>query len=247
VATALVGPDLDLFEEDLIRATLRIVDDDDRHTLWQCVTVADRAARSGDPRRINNAVSLCPPGPIRRLVVDLCSSWQQRRGVEPQPSGPPPSPAPAHRAVEHLTGLCCPTGELASVGYHDIVVSPDCFGGVHTRYAGHTPVGLQWRHSGQTVGLSRRWDLDADGSLHGEFWLPGGNTSRRLAWLADNGGLGMSVGVRFTSEWDMVSPSEWSPWDGVVDVCRHVGARVEEVSVTPTPTFTTTLGTVRTY
>jgi hypothetical protein len=74
--------------------------------------------------------------------------------------------------------------------------------------------------------------------------LPSADVSRRLKWLSDNGGLGMSVRLRFRSSWVHVDPDDW-PYR--LDCCTHVSRIVEEVSATPTPLFRSTFGTVRVY
>jgi hypothetical protein len=76
--------------------------------------------------------------------------------------------------------------------------------------------------------------------LPGEFWL----TNTREAQAAADGIVAPSIGVHYMRDRSHPDPDEWHPYPGVLDWCWHMWANVEEVSLTPTPQFPTTINHV---
>ena len=71
-----------------------------------------------------------------------------------------------------LSGTVAPVDVWACsrTGLYWEKVEAAAFAGVNTRPRHHEPVPLDYRHHAKTVlGLSRRWELDNDGALHGTF------------------------------------------------------------------------------
>jgi hypothetical protein len=101
------------------------------------------------------------------------------------------------------------------------------------------PVPLDYRHHPDTIlGLSRRWWLDDDGNLSGQFRIGSHPAAQHAARAAQSGDLGLSMSVRFDTTWlTHPSPDEWDPTAGVLDVAVRDHANVEAVALTPTPAY----------
>jgi hypothetical protein len=142
--------------------------------------------------------------------------------------------------VRGLTGTVAPVEVWSSrAGLYWDKVDADAFAGVDTSRRGDEPVPLDWRHRGDVVlGCSRRFEVDDDGNLRGAFDLgsqPAAEHAGRLA--QSDGGLGLSMSVRFAQRWFNVSRAEWDPHAGIVDCVVLNDARVERIGLTPAPTF----------
>lgn len=209
----------------------------------------DRAVSDGNLAGAERIIARCPPGRARDCLAAVAGhhlrgrQYQQITTSGPQSRLSTAVPTPRRsRPYTELRAMCAPTDVWANTGQRWLVIDPDCFAGTNTRrFAGHRPVGLQWRHGGKVIGLSRQWSLDNSGALHGEFWLPPTTEAQMVAQAAADRLVAPSIGVRFESDWTHPSPDEWDPHGPCLDVCRHIGATVEEVSLTPTPQLPTAI------
>jgi hypothetical protein len=142
--------------------------------------------------------------------------------------------------------MCCPDNNWASTGLRWLGVDADCFGLVDTDRRGHYPVALQWRdRGGHAIGMSRKWTLDDDGSLLGEFFVPPDPVAQVAAELAAHKRVAPSIGFRFEADWVFIDPADWDPVAGRLDICRFVDADLQEVSLTPSPQLATSILSVR--
>jgi hypothetical protein len=229
---------------DIVRRALATITEENRPRLWERLEALDRALLCDNAGFVDHVVNRAPAGPIRLCLAELAN--RRRPGRPPtrsEPAGPLRHP---RRQYKELHAMCCPTDAWASTGVKWLSADPDTFYGIDTNRFRHRPVSLLWRHrDGEPIGLSRRWWLDDDGSLCGEFFVPSLPLAQVAADLANQRAVAPSVGVRFDSRWTFTDPSEWDPYTGRVDLCRHVNADVQEVSLTPTPQLPTRVLSVR--
>jgi phage head maturation protease len=241
-----VSPIVDSFVLETVRNARRMLTEDDLPKLINLLERIDNALSLGSRVICDRVVAAAPDGPIRRCLAAIVRhhapvaerSTLGRTGTLHTSS--------TRRPYESLSGMCAPVNEWANSGWRWQSIDPDCFAFIDTRRFGHEPVSLLWQHrSGTTpLGLSRKWSVADDGALSGEFYVPAYPIAQMAAAMAKEGGLGLSVGVRFDSDWIHPDPSDWDPRTGTVDVCTHMNATVEEVSLTPTPMYDTTIDSV---
>lgn len=228
---------------EIVRQALHRVPQQDRPKLWERIEALNTALFWRNDAFIQRVIQLSPTGPIRRCIAELVT---QRR--EP-PSTPIPeddsSPTPLRRPLrryKQLRALCCPTNAWVSTGVRWLSADPDMFWNINQDRFSHSPVGLQWRHRGskRPVGLSRRWWLEDDGALCGEFWIPPDTLPQVVADLANERALAPSIGFRSHNTWTHLDPGDWNPDTGHVDQCRFLHhSDVEEVSMTDRPQMPT--------
>ena len=234
---------------DAVRDCLHHLRDDERPKLFGLLDMMVRAIGAGDVTAATALVNRVADGPILRCLMRVAKPFmavnRARLGGGVQ-----------LREVRHVYGRSRPaclgmfrglSGSVAPVdvwacpvGLYWEKVEPDAFASVNTSRHGHVPVPLDWRHeSKMVVGLSRRWELDDDGGLHGTFDMGSHPAAQLAARIAQSDeGLGLSMGVRFRTRWLAHSaPDEWDPRTGDLDMCVRDAASVEAVALTPTPVF----------
>jgi hypothetical protein len=223
---------------ELVRRCLALIRDDDRPLLYERLEAFERALGFGEPALVDRVVSRALPGPIMDCLAQLAARHVPSRTLDSAAPAPPPLRTPRQRYQE-LRALVCPVDAWASTGLRWVSADPDCFYvyGNDTDHWRHRPVPLNWRHvrDGQPIGLSRRWWLEDDGALCARFEFASYPAAQVAADLASARLVAPSIGVRFESDWSHVDPSDWDPYTGTLDLCRHRYASVEEVSLTPHP------------
>jgi hypothetical protein len=243
---------LDERQIDAIRSCLYRIGDDDRARLWLLTEPMLRAIAERDTPTINALVAGAPEGPIRDclLLLGMPTIAAARAGTLDRPACIPPPPAPfvLGRArpdflgmFSRLEGTVAPVDVWASRGLYWEKTDADAFAGVTQSRQWHEPVGLDYRHNPRVVlGVSRQWRVDDDGNLAGEFELGSYPVAQHAARAAERHDLGLSMSVRFDTRWVAhPSPAEWSPADGILDVCVRHDGNVEAVALTPAPTYPT--------
>jgi HK97 family phage prohead protease len=97
-------------------------------------------------------------------------------------------------------------------------------------------------HNNRTwpVGVSESWDHQDDG-LHGVWRLNQTNDAQQAAWLAESGELGyLSIGFSpIRSAWEYVDDFNPDLGPNHMDRVTRLESRLLEVSLTPTPAFST--------
>ena len=225
-------------EADLVRQALEQLDDADRATLWQCLALVDRLLLRGrDDRALDGAVVMAPAA-VRHIVaavVDLRRRRRQqvRQVLDDKQDGPylggPKLTTIVGRAASHDT--------WTSNGWTWSSFAGEAFGDLTTGRRRHSPVPVLYRHAGEPIGLTSEWTMSDDGDLDVECMVlptPRAQTAAKYAQAGLLGGL--SVGARPVDDsWCYVSPRQWEPRDGEMDLCRHLRTDIGEVSLTPTP------------
>jgi phage head maturation protease len=94
-----------------------------------------------------------------------------------------------------------------------------------------------YSHAGPALGLTRQFIGCEDGGLDCELWLMPTRRAQAAGEYVRAGLLdGLSIGVRvYRSTCDYLSPREWQPATGALDLERQYDVEPCEVSLTPTP------------
>jgi hypothetical protein len=233
-------------EVDAVRDCLRSITDEERPRLWALLDGMRLMIGYRELAGIRALVNRAPAGPIRRCLARIAQPVLDTHATLVRTAATKPGYVYG-RAQPAFLGMF--TGCMGVVAPVDVwscrdtfweKVDPDAFYDIHTGGHGHIPVPLDWRHRPDAiVGLSRQWTVRDDGTLRGRFDIgptPAAQLAARLAQSDE--GLGLSVSVRFDTQWlAHLSPNEWDPSTGAVDVCVRRHANVESVALTPTPTF----------
>jgi hypothetical protein len=236
-----------------VRRWLHHIPADDRPRLWERLEALERALHLGNWDLVDRVIARTPPGPVRDCLAQVASRNAHRiaaviddsPGIKKGSSGNFRHDGSLSRRYTTMRALCCPVNAWTSTGLRWLSADPDTFYGIDNNYGSHLPVALNWRHiDGHPIGLSRRWWLEDDGALSGEFWIPNTRLPQVAASLAAEGAVAPSIGFRFESDWTHVDPDEWDPHVGDIDHCRYRYADIAEVSLTPDPQFPTRIYSV---
>ncbi len=230
--------DVDDQEVSIVRNTLKQISDDDRQQLWQLLDLLNRIDPT-DSGCIRQAVALAPYGPIRECVARIAHLRAGIRSPIPMPT--PASAATAGYKRPPLVGI---TGRAAdhdtwTAGWTWRSFAPEALEAVADRRyrKSHTPTPVLYRHAGDPIGLTQAWWLTDSGDLDTEIMVLPHTRAQTAARHAQDGLLpGLSVGARtLGGEWIHLSPSEWEPRTGDLDLSRSHQIRIEEISLTPAP------------
>jgi phage head maturation protease len=239
VPAAVIDHEADITDQeaDLVRQALERLDDADRSCLWQALAVVDRMLMNGrDDNALDGAVVLAPAR-VRHIVaavVDLRRRRRQqaRQVLADEQDGPylggPKLTTIVGRAASHDT--------WTSNGWTWSSFAPEAFGDLATGRRRHSPVSVLYRHGGAPIGLTSSWSLSDDGDLDVECMLLPTARAQMVGKYAQAGVLGgLSVGTRPVDDsWCYVSPRQWEPRRGDLDLCTHRRTDIAEVSLTPT-------------
>ena len=221
---------------EVVRRCLAAIADEDRDLLWPRLEALERALTFGNTRLIDHVVEPSPVGAIRDCVAQLAARCIPPAPVPTSPAPPLRMPRPRRKNYERWSVRPTHGAAPGSVGSAPIPIASTA----------RTPTGSRThrcRSTGATVtaprSAYRRWWLDDDGALCGEFQIGSTPLAQNAAGLAYEHAVAPSIGVRFDSEWDHLDPADWDPHSGRLDLCRHWHAEVEEVSLTPSPQLPT--------
>jgi hypothetical protein len=226
-------------EVDTVRACLDRLDEHDRRTLWQCLDLLDRVCASGDLARIHSAIALAPHS-IQPTLAAIAAGRVRRAGQRiagrlPEPDARFHYERPEYR---HLSGRAT-NADTWTASWVWSSFSRDALARVAVHRAGgyaHDSVPLLYRHAGQPLGFTTAWWLGDHGDLDVEAWLLPSARAQAAARYVRQGALGMSIGTRSRhASWVHLSPREWEPRTGDLDLERREEVEVAEVSLTPTP------------
>jgi hypothetical protein len=238
-------------ELEIVRDCLHEIRDVERPHLFTCLELLFRAIATSKESAIDSAVGRVGDGPIRTCLQKIAApfvrslraalrSGEDLFAVTPKPFVYARSQPSFLGLFSGLSGTVAPTDVWACrTGLYWEKVEPDAFWSVPTGRRGHLPVSLDYRHDPkQHAGMSKKWSLDDDGSLCGEFMIGSHPDAQHWAREAQRGDLGLSMSVRFATRWlERPSPDEWDPVTGTLDMCLRDDASVESVALTPEPTY----------
>jgi hypothetical protein len=243
-ALAVAEPETFLADAEIeaVRSALHGMPSHQRGAFWDAVNALQHAVDADSARTIDALIANASSEPVRaglvKVATALLAEHRGRRRVLELHS--PGRRLDLYGPYRELVGIVAPVEQwsTAPAGLWWSKIDADAFHGVNLT-AWHDPVPLTWSHDPSIVlGCSRRWALGADGDLRGRFDLGRYPQAQRIGALADHGGLGLSVEVRFRRRWlTQVDPASWDPVAGVVDVAVRDDAHVEAVSVVPRPAF----------
>jgi hypothetical protein len=222
-------------EAELIRSALERLGDDDRRSMWSVLELIDRQIDAGASiDRLERAVALAPHE-VRATVARVAALRLER--LRPERTGSSvwhPLPA-GHRPLTTIVGRCTEHDVWTSTGWKWASFAPEALEPLG--YRRHDPVAVLYRHAGPPIGITRRLTLTENRDLDLEAMLLPEARSQWAARFVRSGELrGLSPGVTVRhSEWTFLSPREWEPSEGRLDLCRRHRVDLEEVSLTPTP------------
>jgi phage head maturation protease len=248
MTVALIDQTAAVFDDEqtaVIRDCLRQIGDADRALLWTWLDGLRSAMVTNDLTALVRIPSRAPDGPIRRCLFRLVRPIVRAHERNLPMAGMTSVEVRGHARpaflglYRGLQGTVTPVDAWATRGLLWEKVEPDAFADVNTSTWSHEPIPLDYRHDPKVVlGCSRQWTVADDGALHGRFDIGSHPVAQHAARAAERGELGLSMLVRLHTRWlAHPSPDEWSPADGVLDVCVHDHANIEAVSLTPSPTF----------
>jgi hypothetical protein len=249
-ATPMPIDEADLAE---VRACLHRIRSDDRPMLWAALDLIRTASITGNVSLLHQVINATEAGtPTRRCVVAIVrrrlAELEERDLRKPVriaqrflPQTGTKDVADSSRRFRGVSGCIASEGQWMARPYWWLTHNDLDLAGAQR--GGHQPRPLLWSHRpGHPVGLSRAIWIDSDGDVHGSFDFAAYPTAQLAASLAADRAVGFSIGtVGGSRRWLVeVSPDEWDPATGILDLCVQRGALVEEVSLTPTPLVTTT-------
>jgi phage head maturation protease len=222
-------------EAELVRQALERLDDSDRATLWQCLSFVDRLLLRGrDDRALDDAVALAPVA-VRAIVASVVDLRRRRRQQAKQILADTNGPYLGGPKLSTIVGRAASHDTWVSNGWTWSSFAPEAFGDLATGRRRHQPVVLLYRHAGEPVGLTSEWSMSDDGDLDVECMVLPTPRAQAAAKYVQAGLLnGLSVGARPVDQsWSYVSPRQWEPRRGEMDLCRQRRTEIAEVSLTP--------------
>lgn len=161
-------------------------------------------------------------GRPHRLSVDFAPQTEQSAGL-----------------YTTMAGRAAPYNVFTPRWSYHLAIAPGAFDKTLREFGAGLPLLLFHDNRRFPVGNARHWDATGDG-LDAVWDLDSTPDAQEVGRLADNGMMtGLSVGMYallsdwvYTGweDWDYADPSTW-------DTCTVIEARLDEVSVTPTPGY----------
>lgn len=138
-----------------------------------------------------------------------------------------------------LAGRAAPYNVFTPRWWYHLAIAPGGFDKTLSEHGAGLPLLLFHDSQRFPIGRAAQWDAAGDG-LDGLWDLDNSAQAQEAARLADEGYMtGLSVGITaIQSEWEYTSYEDWEPGDATTwDKCTVIEARLDEVSLTPTPGY----------
>jgi hypothetical protein len=225
-------------ETEAVRRGLRTMTENERRVLWNVLEVVDPVLASGGTwDRLVHAILLAPTGVVRDTVHQVAELRYTRAS---QPNGAVGIPKLSYKPALLTTVLGrAADADCWTAAWTWSSFSPDALGDIADRTCrDHQPLEVRYRHQpGNVLGLTRHWRAAEDGGLDVEFsLLPTARAQYAGRCMCDRTLRGLSLATRSDrADWCFVSPGEWEPLAGRLDLTRHQQVTPVELSVTPSP------------